>query len=96
MIVYWLQRDLDEEGMEILWTPKRAHYKEFSQTELLQSNSFMQQLRKDKSISNVTISTEFSESIGALGVDEVKDGKTPDGESYQWSKTHRAGADRKR
>ncbi len=40
----------------------------------------------------ITMVCENVDQVGQNGVDEVKDGKTPDGEDYTWSKAHRAGA----
>lgn len=40
---------------------------------------------------HVTISSELSSNIGKPGVDSVLDGKTPDGEDYEWDKAHRIG-----
>jgi hypothetical protein len=42
----------------------------------------------------ITMVCENIDHVGKSGVDEVKDGKTPDGEDYTWSKEHRAGATR--
>lgn len=42
----------------------------------------------------VTMCSENVNQVGKGGVDEVKDGKTPNGEAYTWSKQHRAGAER--
>lgn len=39
----------------------------------------------------VTMASEDPNSVGKLGVDSVVDGKTPDGEVYDWSKAGRAG-----
>ena len=41
---------------------------------------------------HVSISSENPNSIGKPGVDAIKNGKTPDGHSYDWSKAGRAGA----
>ena len=51
-----------------------------------------QELRKNPNNRFVTMASESIENAGLAGVDEVKDGKTPDGENYTWSKAHRAGA----
>ena len=40
---------------------------------------------------HVTMSNEPSNMVGKPGVASVEDGKTPDGEKYEWSKAHRAG-----
>jgi hypothetical protein len=35
---------------------------------------------------HVTISTENANQVGQNGVDSIVDGKTPDGERYDWTK----------
>ena len=44
----------------------------------------------------VTMVSENPNSVGKPGVDEVKDGKCPDGVAYSWNKASRIGATRKR
>ena len=44
---------------------------------------------------HVCISSELDEHVGGFGVNTVADGKTPDGEIYDWSKADRAGKTRK-
>lgn len=39
--------------------------------------------------SHVCISSELGDSIGKPGVTSIKDGKTPDGHTYEWSKKQR-------
>jgi hypothetical protein len=41
---------------------------------------------------HVTISSELDNCVSKQGVDTVADGKTPNGETYDWSKAGRAGA----
>ena len=43
----------------------------------------------------VTMVAEDPSHVGKPGVDAVVDGKTPDGQDYEWSKTGRAGKPRK-
>ena len=43
----------------------------------------------------VTMVAEDPQHVGKPGVDAVVDGKTPDGEDYEWSKTARAGKPRR-
>lgn len=45
--------------------------------------------------SHVCISAELNEHVGGFGVDTIADGKTPDGATYDWTKTDRAGKTRK-
>jgi hypothetical protein len=51
--------------------------------------------QRDAGFSFVTMVAEDPQHIGKPGVDAVVDGKTPDGEDYEWSKAGRAGKPRK-
>jgi hypothetical protein len=44
----------------------------------------------------VTMVSENPNSVGKSGVDEVKDGKCPDGVAYDWNKSSRIGRTKKR
>ena len=41
------------------------------------------------------MASENTEHVGKQGVDAVVDGKTPDGQAYDWSKAGRAGTPRR-
>lgn len=45
---------------------------------------------------HVCISTALDDQVGAPGVAAVEDGRTPDGQTYDWSKAGRAGKVRRR
>jgi hypothetical protein len=51
--------------------------------------------RRDAGHAFVTMVAEDPQHVGRPGVDAVVDGKTPDGQDYEWSKTGRAGKPRK-
>jgi hypothetical protein len=51
--------------------------------------------KRDARYSFVTMVAEDPRHIGKPGVDAVVDGKTPDGQEYEWSKAGRAGKSRK-
>jgi hypothetical protein len=56
------------------------------------------QITKDKRDAGhtfVTMASENPQNAGKPGVDAVADGKTPDGQDYDWSKAGRAGRPRK-
>ena len=56
------------------------------------------QITKDKreaGYSFVTMASENTQHVGKQGVDAVVDGKTPDGQAYDWSKAGRAGSPRR-
>lgn len=44
----------------------------------------------------VTITGPDFEIVGMFGVDSIKDGKCPDGVTYDWNKASRIGAPRRR
>ena len=44
----------------------------------------------------VTMVSENPNSVGKAGVDEIKDGMCPDGVTYDWNKSSRIGAMKKR
>ena len=51
--------------------------------------------QRDAGHTFVTMASENPQNAGKPGVDTVADGKTPDGEDYDWSKAGRAGRPRK-
>ena len=51
--------------------------------------------KRDAGHSFVTMVAEDPDHVGKPGVDAVVDGKTPDGQDYEWSKSGRAGKPRK-
>jgi hypothetical protein len=51
--------------------------------------------QRDAGHTFVTMASENPQNAGKPGVDTVVDGKTPDGEDYDWSKAGRAGRPRK-
>ena len=52
--------------------------------------------RRRAGMAHVSLSTDFSHHVGKPGVAAVEDGKTPDGQAYEWSKAGRAGKPRRR
>ena len=70
------------------------HSEEFSEKCLVKALDRMKDLRETGN-RFVTMVSEMANSVGKPGVDSVKDGKTPDGHDYEWSKSHRAGAPKK-
>lgn len=51
--------------------------------------------KRDAGYTFVTMASENPQHAGKQGVDTVADGKTPDGQDYDWSKAGRAGRPRK-
>jgi hypothetical protein len=60
----------------------------FGATEMTLAMRFMESKRKDGS-KFVTFCSENPDCVTKPGVDAVSDGKTPDGQVYDWSKKHR-------
>ena len=79
---------------KIYWTDdnKQVHGQEA--TELVQALQITKD-KRDAGYSFVTMVSENSQHVGKPGVDTVVDGKTPDGEDYDWSKAGRAGRPRR-
>lgn len=75
--IYWLDND------------KNPH---FCQMGTLQAAlAKMEEIRKNKYCSSPAMSCENIDQVGKLGVDCVKDGKTPDGVEYTWVKRRDGG-----
>ena len=51
--------------------------------------------KRDAGYTFVTMASENPQNVGKQGVDAVVDGKTPDGQDYDWSKAGRAGKPRR-
>ena len=51
---------------------------------------YAEEFRKD-GMTFVTMVSENTNQVGKAGVDTITNGKTPDGEVYDWSKASRAG-----
>lgn len=82
MIVFWLDSETNT-----------ADFQEFKDSELLAALEFANVLRKNK-MRHVTISPSNEDCVTLPGVDAVTDGKTPDGQVYDWSKQHRGAGPR--
>lgn len=70
-----------------IFTPMSALYNDDEMGKALKD---MEEMRRE-GMRHVTISAELAGSVGKPGVDTIKDGKTPDGQVYDWSKAGRAG-----
>ena len=81
IFVFWIQKDTTPAAPDAHW---------FTDGDFMKAMGFMESLRKDGH-SHVCMSTELAGNAGKPGVDAVVDGKTPDGETYDWSKQGRAG-----
>ena len=79
---------------KIYWTD--AESKACSQDEELLTKALeVVKEKRDAGHSFVTMVAEDPRHVGKPGVDAVVNGKTPDGQDYEWSKTGRAGRPRR-
>lgn len=92
IVVFHLHNTATEDQPPI-WHPV-SHA--FLDNEMGQALAQCQTLRADPRNAHVCISSELRAMVGTLGVAAVENGRTPDGEVYDWSKAGRAGAVRRR
>lgn len=79
---------------KIYWTS--AHDEACSQNEALLTRALdIVKEKRNAGYSFVTMVAEDPNHVGKPGVDAVVDGKTPDGQAYEWSKAGRAGLPRR-
>ena len=88
IVVYWLE---PAPGGE----PVDARCQTFADDDL-QAALDCVEARRRAGMAHVSLSTDFSPHVGKPGVAAVEDGKTPDGQAYEWSKAGRAGKPRRR
>lgn len=88
--------------IKVYWTdPKTSEPKSNTFSSMLDTDPLglalkLTQQKRDEGMTHVVMSTENSDQVGKPGVDAVVDGKTPDGEIYDWSKAGRAGKTRRK
>ena len=92
-IVVFHLHNAQPEGQAPEWL---AQCHAYSDQEMGQALAHCQTLRADARNAHVCISSELREMVGIMGVSAVENGRTPDGEVYEWSKAGRAGAVRRR
>lgn len=92
IVVFYLH-NTEPEGQPPLWQPECQAY---TDKEMGNALAACQTLRADPRNAHVCISSELREMVGTMGVSAVENGRTPDGEVYDWSKAGRAGAVRRR
>jgi hypothetical protein len=76
IVVFWI---------ETAGTPT---HREFGDAELREALTLTEQLRSQGK-RHVTISSELHNSVGRAGVDEVREGRLPAGDAYEYNKRHR-------
>ncbi|WP_294768506.1 hypothetical protein [uncultured Rhodoferax sp.] len=79
---------------KIYWTDHEGQSHGQTCTELVQALQVTKE-KRDAGHSFVTMASENPQHTGKQGVDSIVDGKTPDGQVYDWSKAGRAGKPRK-
>jgi hypothetical protein len=79
---------------KIYWTDDTHQSHGEEATELTQALRITKE-KRDAGYHFVTIASENTQHVGKQGVDSVVDGKTPDGQDYDWSKASRAGKPRR-
>lgn len=88
IVVYWLEPATDGQAVD-------ARCQLFADDELKAALDWVESRRR-AGMAHVSLSTDFSHHVGKPGVAAVEDGKTPDGQAYEWSKAGRAGKPRRR
>ena len=79
---------------KIYWTS--ANHEACSQDEALLTKALeLVKEKRNAGHSFVTMVAEDPNQVGKPGVDAVVNGKTPDGQAYEWSKAGRAGTPRR-
>jgi len=92
IVVFYLH-NIAPEDQPPAW---QAHCQAYSDQAMSEALAQCQTLRADPRNAHVCISSELREMVGIMGVSAVENGRTPDGEVYEWSKAGRAGAARRR
>jgi hypothetical protein len=78
--IYWTDHDALSHGQET--------------TDLVQALQITKE-KREAGYTFVTMASENTQHVGKPGVNAVVDGKTPDGQDYDWSKAGRAGKPRR-
>lgn len=97
IVVFYLQTSLPQSSEIAVDAPAifTPHHISFADTEINLALKKCGELRKISDVCHITMSSELSTMVGKAGVASVVDGRTPDGEIYDWSKADRAGKMRK-
>ena len=79
---------------KVYWTDENNQSHGQEAAEIVQALQITKD-KRDAGYGFVTMASENTQQVGKPGVDTVADGKTPDGQDYDWSKAGRAGRPRK-
>ncbi|MDH4451224.1 MAG: hypothetical protein QE265_11655 [Rhodoferax sp.] len=79
---------------KIYWTDTQGQSQGAHTTDLVHALQITKE-KRDAGYTFVTMASENPHNVGKPGVDAVVDGKTPDGQDYEWSKAGRAGTPRR-
>ena len=85
---------MDKTTFTVYWMYKARVPNALQLTDMGKALAWMADLRKraeTEQLSAITMCSEMSAHVGKVGVDSVVDGKTPDGEVYDWNKDSRIG-----
>ena len=86
---------MDKTTFTVYWMYKSLVPNALQFSDMSKALAWMADLRdraKTEPFSAVTMCSEMSNHVGKPGVDSVEDGKTPDGQVYDWNKSSRIGA----
>lgn len=79
---------------KIYWTDENHQAQGEETADLVQALQITKD-KRDAGYHFVTMVSENTQHVGKPGVDTIVDGKTPDGQDYDWSKAGRAGKPRR-
>jgi len=85
---------MDKTTFTVYWMYKAVVPNALQFEDMSKAMAWMENLRKRAEIeqfSAITMCAEMTAHVGKMGVDSVVDGKTPDGEVYDWNKSSRIG-----
>ena len=79
---------------KIYWTDHDSNVHGQAASQIVEALQITKE-KRDAGYTFVTMANENPQHVGKQGVDTVVDGKTPDGQAYDWSKAGRAGTPRR-
>ena len=86
---------MDKTTFTVYWMYKALVPNALQFQDMNKALAFMDGMRKEvaegEQFSAITMCSEMTAHVGKVGVDSVVDGKTPDGQVYDWNKNSRIG-----
>lgn len=83
-------------GYMVFWFNAGPDCEFFEPSQMTEALARMAELRKIEGNQFVGFVSQDANRVGKDGVDSIVDGKTPDGQPYEWSKAGRAGKTRRK